>query len=213
MGPKTPKKTPSKPKVASTPALAATDPVQSTSAGPDLPISDPVAAADVPDVAVSDEEEEIDLWTFYDKDPKFVKDPKEKERKYPDAICKRCKHPVPRKDASTKGMRQHLENRHNKSWLTLLAAEAKKAKAKVCILEIGISLLLEHAFRFPRFIPNSLELPRIPSTYPDFKLISLDLSRLPSIYPDLTPEFSDLKVLFICPNLTKPNLTFVNFTG
>ena len=86
MGPKTPKKTPSKPKVASTPALAATDPVQSTSAGPDLPISDPVAAADVPDVAVSDEEEEIDLWTFYDKDPKFVKDPKEKERKYPDAI-------------------------------------------------------------------------------------------------------------------------------
>ena len=177
MGPKTPKKTPSKPKVASTPALAATDPVQSTSAGPDLPISDPVAAADVPDVAVSDEEEEIDLWTFYDKDPKFVKDPKEKERNYPDAICKRCKLPVPRKDASTKGMRQHLENRHNKSWLTLLAAKAKKAKAKVCILEIGISLLLEHAFRFPRFIPNSLDLSRLYFHFPRFISTSLDISR------------------------------------
>jgi len=134
MGPKTPKKTPSKPKVASTQAPAATDPVQSTSAGPDPPIPDPGAAADVPDVVdVSDDEEEIDLWTFYDKDPKFVKDPKEKERKYPDAICKRCKLPVPRKDAGTKGMRQHLEKRHNKSWLTLLAAEAKNAKAKVWI--------------------------------------------------------------------------------
>ena len=59
-----------------------TDPVQSTSAGPDPSISDPVAAADIQDVvAVSDEEEEIDLWTFYDKDPKFVKDSKEKEKK------------------------------------------------------------------------------------------------------------------------------------
>jgi len=200
MGPKTPKKTPSKPKVASTPAPAATDPVQSTSAGPDLPISDPVAAADVPDVvAVSDEEEEIDLWTFYDKDPKFVKDPKEKERKYPDAICKRCKHPVPRKDAGTKGMRQHLENRHNKSWLTLLAAEAKKAKAKVCILEIGISLLLEHAFRFPRFIPNSLEISRPNLRFPRLIPNSLDISRPYLRFPRLISNSLDISRPYSIP--------------
>ena len=187
MGPKTPKKTPSKPKVASTQAPAATDPVQSTSAGPDPPIPDPGAAADVPDVVdVSDDEEEIDLWTFYDKDPKFVKDPKEKERKYPDAICKRCKLPVPRKDAGTKGMRQHLEKRHNKSWLTLLAAEAKNAKAKVWITGYFFELLLEHAFRFPRFIPNSLEISRpnltFPSAYPEFPRYIPTLLTFPSTY-------------------------------
>ena len=129
MGPKTPKRTPSKPKVASTPA--ATDPVQSTSAGPDPPVPDP----DIVDV--SDEEEEIDLWTFYVKDPKFVKDPKDKEKKYPDAICKWCKIPVRRTGAGTKGMRQHLDHRHFKCWETLLAAKAKKAKAKVWTVDIG----------------------------------------------------------------------------
>ena len=134
MGPKTPKKTPSKPKVASTPAAAVADPVQSTSAGPAPPVPDPVAAADVPIVDVSDEEEEeISLWTFYDRDPKSVKDPKDKRPEHPDANCKRCKVPVPRTLAGTKGMRQHLENRHHKSWEMLLAAEVKKAKAKVCI--------------------------------------------------------------------------------
>ena len=120
MGPKTPKKTPSKPKEASTPSAAADDPVQSTSAGPAPPVPDPAAAADVPDIDdVSDDKEEIELWTFYDKDPKFVKDPKDKRPQYPDAICRRCKLPVPRTLASTKGMRQHLENRHHKCWETL----------------------------------------------------------------------------------------------
>ena len=67
--------------------------------------------------------------------------------------------------------------------------------------------------KYPDLTYIYLDLSRPPSTYPDFNFISLDLSQLPLIYPDLTPEFSDLKVLFICPNLTKPNLTFVNFTG
>ena len=159
MGPKTPKKTPSKPKE------AATDPVQSTSAGPDQPVPDP--APDVIDVSDEEEEKEIDLWTFYEKDPKFkpVKDPKDpKKKQYPDAICNRCKHPVPRTDAGTKGMRQHLEHRHHKSWETLLAAEAKKAKAKVWIVEL-LSMLLSFEFLsfpsiypdFPRLIPTALE--------------------------------------------------------
>ena len=70
MGPKTPKKTPSKPKEASTPSAAADDPVQSTSAGPAPPVPDPAAAADVPDIDdVSDdpnEKRKRNLEPFHD---------------------------------------------------------------------------------------------------------------------------------------------------
>ena len=84
------------------------------------------------------------MWTFYDKDPKFKKDPT-KKKQYPAAICKRCKTRVPRTLASTKGMNQHLENRHIKCWKLIMEAKLKASKAKVC----PWLLALAHAHDIP----------------------------------------------------------------
>lgn len=110
------------------------DPIQSNSVGPvqstsEGPVQNP---GQVMEVLEDNKKEEVTLWTYFFKDPKFAKDPKINKTKYPDAICKACKLPVPRALASTKGMRHHLQNRHPKSWEALEEARLKMAKAKVC---------------------------------------------------------------------------------
>ena len=82
-------------------------------------------------MAQEDEEEPImTVWDFFDKDPKFKKD-KDKKQQYPDGICRKCKIPVPRSQATTKGMNQHLENHHPKLWKKVLEGKLKASKAKV----------------------------------------------------------------------------------
>jgi hypothetical protein len=96
------------------------DPAQSTS-----------SAAAAPEVVqVDEDEEEVTVWNYYDKDPEFKKD-KSKPKQAADAICRRCKTKVPRTQSSTKGMNQHLENHHPKAWKTVMEAKLKAAKAKV----------------------------------------------------------------------------------
>ena len=134
---KAPAKSPMASKRPHPPEAEDDNPQQSTSG---LAI-DPVTVEDE-----SDQEEEITLWSFYDKDPKFVKDPKNPQSQYPHAICRRCKTRVPRTLAGTKGMNQHLENHHPNRYKQLMEAKLKASKAKVCSCSM-LNFLTAHFLR------------------------------------------------------------------
>lgn len=119
--------------------------------GPEAPATDPPASH--PDdgqqpggsgLQKNQEEEELKLWDFFVKDPKFTKPKADDAKKYADAICTKCDMPIPRSLASTTGMWAHLEHHHPATFVKLQKQQIEANRQKVwttvlCIVDFYVS--------------------------------------------------------------------------